>query len=61
MCYSNCPYENYHGECTQPKMIGTKYSHCCDDSHCCDEENNDEYEEKEVFEKEDEFDDSNCN
>ena len=55
MCYSNCPYENYHGECTQPKMMGTKYS------HCCDEENNDEYEEKEVFEKEDEFDDSNCN
>jgi len=58
MCYSNCPYENYHGECTQPKMMGTKYSHCCDEE---DEENNDEYEEKEVFEKEDEFDDSNCN
>jgi len=58
MCYSNCPYENYHGECTQPKMMGTKYSHCCDEE---DEEEYDEYEEKEVFEKEDEFDDSNCN
>ena len=42
MCYSNCPYENYHGECTQPKMMGTKGSHCWDGEN---EENEKEYEE----------------
>jgi hypothetical protein len=28
MCYSSCPYENFHGECIQPKMRHTKYAHC---------------------------------
>lgn len=31
MCYSNCPYENWEGECINIKMRGTKYSHCYDD------------------------------
>ena len=28
MCYMNCPYEDFHGECTDPKMMGTEHSGC---------------------------------
>ena len=27
----NCPYEDFHGECTDPKMMGTKDAGCCID------------------------------
>lgn len=27
-CYSNCPGENWHGDCVKPKMQGTPHAHC---------------------------------
>ena len=32
MCYMNCPYENYDGECRDSKMMGTPKAGCCDDN-----------------------------
>lgn len=31
MCYMNCLYEDYHGECNNPKMMGTPMAKCCID------------------------------
>lgn len=28
MCYSNCPYENSHGECRGPYNMSTAKPHC---------------------------------
>ncbi len=39
MCYINCPYENYYGECTQPKMMGTEHSGCREEPTEPDEDN----------------------
>lgn len=34
MCYSNCPNENYHGDCVKPSKAGLFGTHCCNDFQC---------------------------
>jgi len=35
----NCPYENFAGECTNPKMMGTEQSFCCEPEEEPNEDN----------------------
>jgi len=28
MCFMNCPYEDYWGECSNTKMMGTEHAGC---------------------------------
>lgn len=31
MCFMNCPYEDFTGECANRKMMGTAMAFCCID------------------------------